>query len=122
MKNVKKLPDSELEIMMKIWEADECVTCDRLMENLDRPWAKTTVLNFLNRLCERGFLSCRKEGRVNVYSPMVKKETYINNVSRTFFEKIHHSSIKSLIASLYDGDSITKEDAEELKKFIEEKY
>lgn len=122
MKILKKLPESEFEIMMHIWEADECVTSDYLMERLDKKWAKTTVLNFLNRLCERKFITCRKEGRINIYTPIVKKEDYINNESRTFFEKFHHNSIKSLIASLYDGKSITKSDAEELKKFIEEKY
>lgn len=122
MKNFKRLPDSELEIMMKIWEADKSVTSDYLMEHLDKSWAKTTILNFLNRLCERQFISCHKEGRINIYTPIVDKEDYVNNESRTFFEKFHHRSLKSLIASLYDGDSITKKDAEELKKFIEEIY
>lgn len=55
MPNIKKLPDSELEIMMIIWDADEKVTSDYIMEKLNKTWQKTTVLNFLTRLCDRGF-------------------------------------------------------------------
>ncbi len=46
MNNIKKLPDSELEIMMVIWDANESVTSDYIMEKLSKSWAKTTVLNF----------------------------------------------------------------------------
>jgi len=53
--DIKKLPDSELEIMMIIWNADEKVTSDYIMVKLDKTWQKTTVLNFLIRLCDRGF-------------------------------------------------------------------
>jgi len=118
--DIKKLPDSELEIMMIIWNADEKVTSDYIMVKLDKTWQKTTVLNFLIRLCDRGFLKCHKEGRFNVYEPLVKKEDYLKKVSRSFLQKVHNNSLTSLVASLYDGKSISKEDLDELKKFIEE--
>lgn len=74
----KKLPDSELEIMMIIWDADSSVDCDYIMTHLDsNKWAKTTVLNFLIRLSDRGFLSCCKEGRKNIYTPLIKRDDYV---------------------------------------------
>lgn len=120
MSNIQKIPDSELEIMMIIWDAEEKVTSDYLMDRLDKTWQKTTVLNFLNRLCERGFLQCHKEGRFNIYEPLVDKEDYLQKESRAFFRKMHRNSLTSLVASLYDGTSISKKDLDELKKFIEE--
>ncbi len=120
MPNIKKLPDSELEIMMVIWNAEEKVTSDYIMANLDKTWQKTTVLNFLTRLCDRGFLKCHKESRLNVYEPLVNKEEYLQKESKSFLQKLHNNSLKSLVASLYDGKNISKEDLEELKKFIEE--
>jgi predicted transcriptional regulator len=120
MPNIKKLPDSELEIMMIIWDADEKVTSDYIMEKLNKTWQKTTVLNFLTRLCDRGFLKCHKEGRFNVYKPLVGKEEYLQKESKSFFQKIHNNSLTSLVASLYDGKSISKDDLKELKRFIEE--
>lgn len=116
---MKKIPDSELEVMMAIWDAGESVTSDDIMKRLKKHWAKTTLLNFLSRLCDRGFLRCHKKGRRNVYEALVNKEDYLRNESKNFFRKMHRNSITSLVASLYGGNSITKEDLKELKRFIE---
>lgn len=117
---MKKLPESELEIMMIIWDAEAGVTSDYIMERLDKTWVKPTVLNFLSRLCERGFLSCAKEGRFNVYTPCVKKEAYLTSESRSFMEKLHQNSLASLLVSLYDGKKVSEQDLEQLRAFIEE--
>lgn len=117
--SIAKIPDSELEIMMVVWDADGEVTSDYIMERLHKSWLKTTVLNFLARLCERGFLTCHKEGRVNVYEALVKRDDYLRQASQSFLQKMHHNSLTSLVASLYDGGSVSKADLDELKKFIE---
>jgi len=59
-------------------------------------------------------------GRINIYEPLVKKEDYIKEESRSFLQKLHNNSLTSLVAALYDGKSISKEDLEKLKRFIEE--
>lgn len=117
-----KLPEAELEIMMIIWEAQKSVNSDYIMEKLKgvKKWKRTTLLNLLSRLCERGYLECRKEGKINIYTPLVKEKDYLDNASRSFFEKLHKNSLTSLIASLYDSKSVSKSDLEELEKFIRE--
>lgn len=117
---MRRIPDSELEIMMIIWDADSGVTSDYIMERLDKAWVKPTVLKFLDRLCEREFLKVHKEGRFNVYEPTVKKEDYLQTESRSFLQRLHHNSLSSFVASLYGGKAISGKDLEELKKFIEE--
>jgi len=121
-KIIKRLPDSELEIMMLVWEAKDPVSSAYLMEKLqgDKHWANTTVLNFLARLVERGFLRVEKQGRINIYSPRIAEKEYIEIESRSFLEKMHKSSLKSFVAALYDGNSLSSEDAEELKRYIDE--
>ena len=120
MKQIQRIPDSELEIMMIIWDASEKVTSDYIMERLNKTWVKSTVLNFLSRLCDRGFVKFHKEGRFNIYESIIAKEDYLQRESKSFLKKLHHNSLTSLVASLYDGNSISKDDLEELKKFIEE--
>lgn len=119
---LSKLPEAELEIMMIIWEADGRVNSDYIMEKLKgiKGWKRTTLLNLLSRLCDRGYLECKKEGKINFYMPIVKEKDYLDNASRSFFEKLHKNSLTSLIASLYDSKSVSKEDLEELEKFIRE--
>lgn len=120
MKTLSKIPDSEFEIMMVIWDANMSVTSDYIMDRLDKDWAKPTLLNLLSRLCERGFLECTKDGRLNVYTAKVEKDDYLELESKNFLKKMHHNSLTSLVASLYSGEGVTKDDLEELKKFIEE--
>lgn len=122
METIKKLPDSELEIMMIIWEADKPVSSTYIIEKLkgEKDWAHTTVLNFLARLVDRGFLETKKEGRYNYYNPLISEKDYLQKESKTFLEKIHKNSLKSLVAALYDGDAISKEDLEELSNFVDE--
>ena len=116
----KRLPESEAEIMLTIWEMDGSVTADRILERMQKDWGKTTLLNLLTRLVTRGFLACGKEGRVNVYTPLVQKEEYLRWESDSFLRRFHAGSLKKLVASRYDGNSVTKEDLEELRKFIDE--
>lgn len=119
-KEIQKIPDAELEIMNVIWDAEESVNSDYIMERLDKDWAKPTLLNLLNRLYERGFVDFYKQGKFKMYSPLVKKEDYLKKESNNFFRKMEYKSVTSLIASLYDGGSISAEDLNELERFIKE--
>lgn len=120
MGGIKKLPEAELEIMLVVWDAETPVTSDYIMTRLNKDWTKPTLLNLLTRLCGRGFLRCEKEGRHNLYSVLIPRDAYVQEASGTLLQKLHHNSLTSLVASLYDGRRISKADLEELKQFIEE--
>lgn len=120
--NIKRLPDAELKIMMIIWGAKERVTSTYIMEKLqgEETWGQTTVLNFLSRLVDRGFLKREKEGKSNLYTALIEEEVYLESESKSFLERLHGNSIKSLMSALYKGSGLTKGDLQELKAFIEE--
>lgn len=120
MKKTNKIPESELEIMLVIWEANQSVTSDYIMERIHKDWAKPTLLNLLTRLCDRKFLKCKKEGKRNIYTPIIQKEDYVKAETKSFLKRMYHNSIKNLVATLYCDESISKKDLQELKKFIEE--
>ncbi len=117
---IKKLPESEFEVMMAVWEHGGKVTSEVLADMLDKEWKKPTLLSLLTRLCERGFLACEKQGKINVYTPLVAREDYIRRESAGFLKRVHQNSVTSLVASLYDGEAITRADLDELEKFIRE--
>lgn len=54
---MKRLPDSELEIMMIIWDYNRPVTRIDIEEKMEegRKLSPTTILSFLSRLQEKGF-------------------------------------------------------------------
>lgn len=121
-KIIKRLPDSELEIMMIIWEANQPVTSAYISEKLKdkKKWKITSVLTFLSRLTDKGFLTSRREGKINIYSPIIPEQEYLENESKTFLEKLYGNSLTSLVASLYKSKAVSEEDLTELRRFIDE--
>ena len=120
---MKKLPDSELEIMLIIWEYERPVTRFEIEDKLDedRNLSPTTILSFLSRLQEKGFLDVSKDGKNNVYSAIIEKESYMQAESKNMLKKLYKNSVKNFLASLYDGNNLSEEDLQELEAYIEEK-
>ena len=121
--NIPRLPDAELFIMKIIWRYEAEITSAIIMKELEgkKSWVQPTLLNFLARLVERGFLSVRKEGKVNIYLPIISEERYLEKASKSFLEQLHGNSLKSFMVSLYGGKAIWQGEIEELRRFIEEK-
>jgi len=118
---LKRLPESELEIMMIIWRHEGPVNRMEIEEHLQKDVAAPTVLSFLNRLEAKGFVSVEKIGKVNWYTPLVKEEEYLQKESKNIIQKMYRNSLKNFVAALYDGNGLSEEDMEELRKFLEEK-
>ncbi len=120
---MKRLPDSELEIMMIIWDLDKPVTRSEIEEHMDadRKLSPTTILSFLSRLQEKGFLDIQKSGKNNVYYPLVDRESYMQAESRSILKRIYQNSARNFIAALYDGNSLSEKELKELEDYISEK-
>lgn len=120
MKNIKRIPESELEIMQIIWKEEAPVsrmTIERALQE-KHPLAPTTILTLLTRLCEKGFLSLRKEGRSNLYEPLVTEREYLACESRSFLDRLFGGSVAGFATALCDS-GIKKEELEELKRMLE---
>ena len=122
-KELVHLPNSELEIMMAIWEAGKPVSRLEIDEKLsEKNWQAPTVLKFLSRLTEKGFLKCEKPegGKTNLYTPIVSEEEYLEFESNSVLGKFCGRSVKSLVANLYENNTINDNELDELQKFIDE--
>ncbi|MEG1501724.1 MAG: BlaI/MecI/CopY family transcriptional regulator, partial [Clostridiales bacterium] len=120
---IKKLPDAELTIMLIIWQAGGNVNSAYIQKHLlgDKEWKLTSILTFLSRLVEKGFLSCQKEQRNNIYAPLISQKEYLAQESKSFLKKLYGNSFTSLVSNLYDSKAIDKDDLAELQLFINEK-
>lgn len=120
---MKRLPDSELEIMMIIWELDAPVTRTQIEVQLkeNRKLSPTTVLSFLSRLQEKGFLEVQKAGKTNVYRACISRAQYMQAESKNILARMYQNSAKNFLTALYDGNNLSEEDLEELDRYITEK-
>ena len=120
---MKRLPDSELEIMLIIWDLDRPVTRFDIEERMDadRKLSPTTILSFLSRLQETGFIEVTKNGKSNIYTALIDKQTYTKAESRNVLKKLYNNSLKNFVAALYDGDNISEEDLQSLEEYLHQK-
>lgn len=117
-----KLPDTELKIMQAIWRMDTPASTSEIREEMqkERPWNLSALQTLLGRLVARGFLTTEKKGKNRYYTPLVAEGEYLAADSRRYFQKWPGGSLRDLVACLYESNSVTKADLEELKAFIEE--
>jgi len=118
-----RLPDAELEIMKVVWQNGGGVTSSDVSQALkgSKDWAITTILHFLARLVDRGYLTVERIGKANVYSPLVAKADYLESEGKSLLERLYGNSLKDLVISLYDGNAISADDLEELRRYLDEK-
>ena len=122
-KEIIHIPNAELEIMMAIWEAGKPVSRLEIDSKIaEKNWQAPTVLKFLSRLTEKGFLKCEKiEGsKMNLYTPLISEEEYLEFESKSVLGKFCGRSVKSLVANLYENNTINDSELDELQKFIDE--
>jgi len=119
----QQISDAELEIMRIVWGNPEEVTLfPYIMEGLaarGRPCQKNTLIVLLSRLVNKGFLSAKKTGRRNEYTPLVSEAEYQTAQTKHFLDKVYEGDAKGLVSHLILGDLLTDQEYGELKKLLE---
>ena len=117
---VRRLPDTELEVMQAVWACKSPAARAEVEEVLFKthPMAVTTLLTLLTRLAEKGFIRIEKIRRGSRYVPLVSREEYLSAQSRHFVDKLCGGSIPAFAAALCSC-GLTKEELEELREMLE---
>ena len=118
---MKKLPESEQEIMMIVWEYAEPVSRFQIEEklNVEKNIAPSTILTLLTRLEKKGFIQKVRNGKSNLYVPLVEKENYIGTVGKNMLDKMFQGSLAKFASSLYDGEKLSSKEVKQLQEFID---
>ena len=118
MKDIRRLPDAELEIMQALWACAGPASRADVAARLTRPLAVTTQLTVLTRLEEKGFLRVEKEGRRSRYTPLISQKDYLAAQSRSFVQKVCGGSLPAFAAALCDS-GLTREELDQLRDLLE---
>ena len=120
MKNeIRKLPDSELEVMQLLWRLEAPVLRPVLEEEMQKmhPMAQTTLLTLVKRLSDKGFVQASKQGRSSAYTPLIRRSDYLASQSRRFIDKLCNGSLPAFASALCDS-GLTREEIEELRELL----
>lgn len=119
MQALRKMSETEKQIMMLIWQAEELpVTASEVQQLAGdvKEWKHTTIATFLQKLCQKGVLRVVKKGNTNLYYPLVTEEEYLRFETMTFLQEVHKGSLKSFMSALCGQESERVWDEAELAK------
>ena len=121
-KTYQRLPESELDIMLVLWNGTPPMTRPEIEKviNTKKNLAPTTVLSLLTRLEAKNFVEVTKQGKMNLYTPLVSQTDYQAHESRSVLEKLYGNSLKKFVISLYQGKKISSEEIQDLSDFLKE--
>lgn len=121
-KSIQRLPESELDIMLVLWNGVPPMSRAEIEKivNMKKKLAPTTILSLLTRLEARDFVKVEKQGKQNLYSPLITQEEYQARESHSILEKLYGNSLKSFVTSLYQGRKISSDELQDLSDFLQE--
>ena len=122
MKQCERLADAELDIMRVLWQKNVPMRAAEIVRSLSetRSWKTQTAHVLLNRLEEKGFVTADRSGYYHVYSYSIGEREYFASESDAFVKRLG-GSVKAMVASMIDADSISEGDLLELAALLEEK-
>ena len=83
-----------------------------------RGHVRTTILNVMERLRKKGFLTRKKVGGIFQYEPCVGKADLLQSLVRDFVEKTLGGSVSPFVAYLSRDARLSDDELEELKSAV----
>ena len=85
-----------------------------------RGHVRTTILNVMERLRKKGFLSRKKTGGIYQYEPRVGKAELLRSLVGDFVEKTLGGSLSPFVAYLSRDAKLSGKELDELKQVVSE--
>lgn len=118
---MKKLSDSEFEIMKILWSRENPMTSNEILDEMkgQRDWKLASLMTVLARMVDKGYVYCDRSTRTNYYNAVVEEEQYKVEESERLLDKLFNKSATRLIASLYQGKKFSAEEISELRTYLD---
>jgi BlaI family penicillinase repressor len=115
------LAKSELEIARIVWDLGEA-TVRQVHEALpaERELDFWTVQTYLRRLRDKGYLTAKRRGQGNVYSPAVQPGTVIGELTDDFLDRLFDGEALPLLQHLVDARRLTADDIDSLQERLDQ--
>jgi BlaI family penicillinase repressor len=119
MSNFSDLSKGDRIIMELVWKKGE-TTSNEVLDELKvvKDWTRHTVKTYLTRLIEKGFVGTKPiNQRKNMYFPLISKEQFLAEATRSFIDK-NYDSLSYMVAGLLKREQITNDELKKLEELI----
>ena len=112
-----KLAESEEKFAELIWQNEPIGSGDLVkLSEKEMSWKKSTTYTVLKKLCDKGIF----KNENSVVSSQITKDEYYAKQSIRFVEDTFGGSLPKFLTAFIGGNKLSKHQAEELKKLIDE--
>ena len=116
-----QISDAESVVMQALWErqplgADEVVAAVAAGQD----WQEPTVKTLLNLLLKKGAIRADRDGRRFLYSPVLRREDWLGQQSRSLVDRLFDGRVAPLVAHFSDAGGLSKDDVAALRRLLEE--
>ena len=116
------LAELQLAIMQVLWERGEA-TVGEVRDALEpgRPLAYTTIGTMLAKMEEKGQVTHRSDGRVNIYRARIQQEQVSRSMVTDLVERLFAGDVTQMVCHLLEGCEADRNDLAQLKTLIRQK-
>lgn len=122
MQDLPQISEAEFEVMKIVWKHAPISTndiTDRLLRTTS--WSPKTIQTLIKRLVTKEALTYEKQGRVFVYTPLVKENEYIDQKSTSFLKRYYDGDITAMLSSYIENDRLSETDIAHLRSLLSRK-
>jgi len=114
------LTPAQFEILQLLWQSPQGRTVAEVWETIrgDRDVSRTTVLNLVDRLEKRNWLTREKVDGVFRYSPTTDRQATEARLAHEFVGEFFHGSPSSFVLSLLGSDRISQSELKRIQSML----
>ncbi len=119
MTALPQISEAEYEVMKIVWKYAP-INTNEITEKLLKTtaWSPKTIQTLIKRLVTKGALSYEKQGRIFVYTPLVRENEYIGQESRSFLKRFYGGDITAMLSAYIENDALSEAEFEQLRSLL----
>jgi predicted transcriptional regulator len=115
------ISDAEATVMEVLWRSHPRSAEEVIAALADGTgWAEPTIKTLLNRLLNKGAISAEKDGRRYLYSPVLRREAWVQQQSEGLLARLFGGRVAPLVAHFSERGQLSATDIAELKRLVSE--
>ncbi|WFR58473.1 BlaI/MecI/CopY family transcriptional regulator [Anaerocolumna sp. AGMB13025] len=119
MKKLPQISEAEYEVMKLVWNHAPISTnevTDTLVRTTD--WSPKTIQTLLKRLVQKGALTYEKNSRVFVYTPLVRKDEYLDQENSSFLKRYYDGNMASMLTNYLEKETLSEDEIKNLQTLL----
>ena len=115
---MQELTKAEEQVMQVLWNAEKAFVKELLAEMQEPKPAYNTVSTIIRILEKKGFVAFNAFGKTHQYYPIVSKEAYKTQISKSLVSKYFEGSFENLVSFFAKKEEIDLEELDQIIKTL----